>query len=157
MILCQRHMKRPAFHQKGYKLIQSRQSAWPKTKAKSQLFFLPLHALIRKYPYGVISEKERWTTGLVCPLHVRGICLAMFPWTKLTVLKWKILVEDWNCHAEDERWFLLSPSLSCPGLRRSWKKTSNARQKSIKQMRWENGVQDMIISTVAYIKGKIAV
>lgn len=155
MILCQRHMKRPAFHQKGY--IQSRQSAWPKTKAKPHLFFLPLHALIRKYPYGVISEKERWTTGLVCPLHVRGICLAMFPWTKLTVLKWKILVEDWNCHAEDERWFLLSPSLSCPGLRRSWKKTSNARQKSIKQMRWENGVQDMIISTVAYIKGKIAV
>ena len=26
-----------------------------------------------------MSEKERWTTGLVCPLHVRGICLAMFP------------------------------------------------------------------------------
>ena len=40
---------------------------------------LPLQALIRKCPYGVISENDRCTTGLVCPLHVRGICLAIFP------------------------------------------------------------------------------
>ena len=40
---------------------------------------LPLQALMRKCPCGVISENERCTTGLVCPLHVRGICLAIFP------------------------------------------------------------------------------
>ena len=64
-----------------------------------RLSFLPLHALIRKYPYGVISENERWTTGLVCPLHVRGICLAMFPiLKKINTVKMKNpswrLVED---------------------------------------------------------------
>ena len=39
--------------------------------------FLPLQALIKKYPLGLFSEKDRSTTGLVCPLHVRGICLAI--------------------------------------------------------------------------------
>ena len=34
----------------------------------------PLDALIKKYPNGVMSLKERNTTGLVCPLQVSGVC-----------------------------------------------------------------------------------
>lgn len=36
---------------------------------------LPLHADIRKYPHSVTALKSRWTTGLVWPLHVNGVCL----------------------------------------------------------------------------------
>ena len=35
---------------------------------------IPLQALIRKYPYSVISLKSRSTTGRVCPLQVSGVC-----------------------------------------------------------------------------------
>lgn len=35
---------------------------------------LPLQADMRKYPQSVISLKSRWTTGLVCPLQVKGTC-----------------------------------------------------------------------------------
>ena len=83
MILCQNHTKRPVFRQKGYTIETVGKIVGKKRLHRNlslfRQYFLPLHALIRKYPYGVMSEKERWTTGLVCPLHVRGICLAMFP------------------------------------------------------------------------------
>lgn len=36
---------------------------------------LPLQALIRKYPYGVIPLKARSTTGRVWPEQVSGVCL----------------------------------------------------------------------------------
>jgi hypothetical protein len=36
---------------------------------------LPLQALMRKYPYGVMPLKARSTTGLVWPEQVSGVCL----------------------------------------------------------------------------------
>lgn len=41
----------------------------------SMLIILPLQALMRKYPNGVIPLNARSTTGLVWPEQVSGVCL----------------------------------------------------------------------------------
>jgi len=35
---------------------------------------LPLHAEMTKYPASEMPLKSKWTTGRVCPWHVRGVC-----------------------------------------------------------------------------------